>query len=281
MVHLSPKIGRLITASLAALALLWILVLSLPNHTLDRVADSPLASVDLELRKRPQLDLPFLAQDEPIEKQPDNDKARTADAFNRHVKKETMARQSRPAASRSQPVTSALKASPQDTKNLALDLDFLHHQKNSASIDIFDLPDAFGGPRLPDFDVAEGDVTWLNSRGVRYGGFFRRLQNSIAKQWDPVSALHRRDPTGLLYGTQDRQTVLRLRLNARGYLLEQPEVIKGSGLRLLDQEAVRAVVAAAPFANPPQSLLRNGVIDLDRFSFYFEIDRSRFYLRKD
>ena len=281
MVQLSPKIGRLITASLAAFALLWVLVLSLPNQDLERVSDPPLAAVNLELRKQPKLELPFLAQDEPVNKQPDNEKARTADAFNRHVKKETMARQSRPAASRSHPPEPALKASPQDTKKLALDLDFLQPRKNSASIDIFDLPDTFGGPRLPDFNVAEGDVTWLNSRSVRYGGFFRRLQNSIAKQWDPVSVLQRRDPTGLLYGTQDRQTVLRLRLNARGYLLEQPEVIKGSGLRLLDQEAVRAVVAAAPFANPPQSLLRNGVIDLHRFSFYFEIDRSRFYLRKD
>ena len=192
-----------------------------------------------------------------------------------------MARQTRPAGKRSKPTPTTIKASPQETKKLALDLDFLNPNQNSSTIDLFDLPDAFGGPRLPNFEVAEGDVTWLNSRGVRYGGFFRRLQNSIAKQWDPVSALHRRDPTGLLYGTQDRQTVLRLRLNARGYLLEQPEVIKGSGLRLLDQEAVRAVVAAAPFANPPQSLLRNGVIDLHRFSFYFEIDRSRFYLRKD
>ena len=281
MVQLSPKIGRLITASLAALALLWTLVLSLPNPTLNPISEPPMASVNLELKKRPKLELPFLAQDEPVEKAPDNDKARTADAFNRHVKKETMARQSRPAVSRSKPAASSPKASPQNTKKLALDLDFLNPQKNSASIDLFDLPDTFGGPRLPDFDVAEGDVTWLNSRGVRYGGFFRRLQNSIAKQWDPVSALNRRDPTGLLYGTQDRQTVLRLRLNASGYLLEQPEVIKGSGLRLLDQEAVRAVVAAAPFANPPQSLLRNGVIDLHRFSFYFEIDRSRFYLRKD
>ena len=281
MVELSPKLGRLITAGLAAIALLWVLLLSVPNERLERASDPPLASVQLELRKRPQLDLPFLAQDEPSKEQPDNDKARTADAFNRHVKKETMARRSRPATNRSKPVSATPKVSPQDTKKLALDLGFLQPQKKSSSIDLFDLPDTFGGPRLPDFDAAEGDVTWLNSRGVRYGGFFRRLQNSIAKQWDPVSALNRRDPTGLLYGTQDRQTVLRLRLNARGYLLEQPEVIKGSGLRLLDQEAVRAVVAAAPFTNPPQALLRNGVIDLHRFSFYFEIDRSRFYLRKD
>ena len=281
MVELSPKLGRLITAGLAATALLWVLLLSVPNKRLELASDPALASVQLELRKRPQVDLPFLAQDEPSEEQPDNDKARTADAFNRHVKKETMARQSRPATNRSKPASAAPKASPQDTKKLALDLGFLQSQKESSSIDLFDLPDTFGGPRLPDFDAAEGNVTWLNSRGVRYGGFFRRLQNSIAKQWDPVSALYRRDPTGLLYGTQDRQTVLRLRLNARGYLLEQPEVVKGSGLRLLDQEAVRAVVAAAPFANPPQSLLRNGVIDLHRFSFYFEIDRSRFYLRKD
>ena len=281
MVRLSPRLSRLIPASLVAVALLLGLVFSLPKGGFKDASDSPLAAVQLEVKKRPELDLPFLAQDEPADEQPDNETARTADAYNRHVKKETMARQSRPAVSRPKPADLALKAIPQDTKKLALDLDFFQPQARANAVDLFDLPDTFGGPRLPNFDVAEGDTTWLNSRGVRYGGFFRRLQNSIAKQWDPVSVLQRRDPTGLLYGTQDRQTVLRLRLNASGYLLEQPEIIKGSGLRLLDQEAVRAVVAAAPFANPPQSLLRNGVIDLHRFSFYFEIDRSRFYLRKD
>ena len=281
MVRLSPRLSRLIPAALVALTMLFGLVFCLPHGGIQQMADSPSAAVLLQVKKKPEPALPFLAQDEPVEEQPDNETARTADAYNRHVEKETMARQSRPAVRRSRPADLALKATPQVAKRLALDLDFLQPQTGDEAVDLFDLPDTFGGPRLPNFDVAEGDTTWLNSRSVRYGGFFRRLQNSIAKQWDPVSVLQRRDPTGLLYGTQDRQTVLRLRLNANGYLLEKPEIIKGSGLRLLDQEAVRAVVAAAPFANPPQSLLRHGAIDLDRFSFYFEIDRSRFYLRKD
>jgi hypothetical protein len=115
---------------------------------------------------------------------------------------------------------------------------------------------------------------------VLHGGFFRRLHSAIAAQWDPGAVLQRRDPSGLLYGTADRVTVLHLRLNARGYLLEQPKVLQGSGLRLLDQEALRAVVAAAPFSNPPKGLLRKGVVDLGRFSFYLEIDRKRATLQR-
>jgi len=285
MKRLSPNISRLTSALVAAVALLWVLMLNLPTPGSADPVPPSFAEVRLKAKLEepslPEVDLPFLAQDEPETQEPDNPDARTADAYNRRVDKETMARRSQPAKIKSKPSSVTPKASQAKPNQLELALDFLGQKPNGSSIDLFDLPDQVGGPRLPQLDVAAGDRTWLSSRSVRYGGFFRRLHTAISRQWDPASALQRRDPTGLLYGTQDRQTVLRLRLNESGYLLEQPQIISGSGLRLLDQEAIRAVVAAAPFSNPPRALLRNGVIDLHRFSFYFEIDRSRFYLRRD
>jgi outer membrane biosynthesis protein TonB len=49
-------------------------------------------------------------------------------------------------------------------------------------------------------------------------------------------------------------------------------VIRGSGVDFLDDEAIRAFTAAAPFPNPP-SVLRgdDGNITFN-FGFYFEID---------
>jgi len=290
MKRLSPSASRLLAAACLAIFLLLCVLATLPALNLPSQLPEKLAEVELQIRQPAQDELPFLAQDEPEKASPDNPDARTADAYNRRVERETMARRTRPARDRLKPEAKPAPApspapptevTPDASSELALDLDFMRQPPKPSSVDLFDLPELTGGPRLPDLQVEEGERTWLNSRGVRYGGFFRRLQNSIARQWDPVSALRRRDPTGLLYGTQDRQTVLRLRLNANGYLLERPKIIRGSGLKLLDQEAIRAVVAAAPFANPPKSLLRNGVIDLHRFSFYFEIDRSRYYLRRD
>lgn len=280
MIRLSPSPKRLMLSSLAALLLLFGLVALIPRAKMPAAPSS--AEVRLAYKKPvaeelPDPELPFLAQDEPQDEQQDNPQAKTADEFNRHVKRETLARKSRPAQQLKK------QAKPkQQTENheLQLDLGFLQASKASREFDLFNLPQLQGGPTLANSDIERGERTWLNSRAVLHGGFFRRLHQAIAVQWRPGDVLRRRDPSGLLYGTSDRVTVLRLRLNERGYLLEEPKLLRGSGLRMLDQEALRAVVAAAPFSNPPKALLRNGVIDLGRFSFYLEIDRNRATLQR-
>jgi len=232
---------------------------------------------ELEL---PTPDLPFMAQDEPQKTEPDNEEARTSDAFNRRVDKEMMARHSRPARGRTASKSAAQLQLKPGVAELQLDLSFLDRSAAS-SLDLFDAPgETFGGPRLPGIAVAEGDRTWLSSRRVRHGGFFRRLHRAIAQHWDPAAVLHRRDPSGMLYGSTDRITVLHIKLTRSGHLAGDPALIRGSGLKMLDAEALRAVVAAAPFTNPPTALLHNGIVDLGSFSFYLEVDRSSFHFRR-
>jgi hypothetical protein len=279
MNRLSPSPKRLLLAAWVALAFLGAVILIVPTAT----PNAPPLLAQVRMRLKPDKpvvpkapDLPFLAQDEPQQDQKDNPEATTADAYNRHVERQTLARRSRPARALEKRPAPTLP----DPSQLQLDLGFLQKSKAQRDLDLFDLPQLEGGPTLANSDIERGERTWLSSRAVLHGGFFRRLHQAIAVQWRPGAVLRRRDPSGLLYGTSDRVTVLHLRLNERGDLLEEPKLLKGSGLRMLDQEALRAVVAAAPFRNPPRALLRKGVVDLGRFSFYLEIDRNRATLQR-
>jgi len=139
------------------------------------------------------------------------------------------------------------------------------------------LPDAvrraFGSPgSFDDIDgVEEGDENLLNSRRWRFASFFNRVRDAVAQHWHPEVIHAARDPDGRVYGTKTRITRLRIRLNPDGSLhrirLEQP-----SGVDYLDEEAIRAVRTAQPFANPPPQLVdpRTGYIDFG-FGFIFEI----------
>ena len=177
MKHLSPKPSGLVTGVLAAALMLLVLVLVVPDLVSTGPAQTLLTRVQLAttnplnevLPTEPEL--PFLAQDAPEADEPDNEKARTADDFNRHVTQETMAARSRPARQRAQTKAKAVVDQEQG-KELKLDLGFLEASQRGHAVDLFNFGDLIGGPRLPQFDIAEGDRTWLSSRRVRHGGFF-------------------------------------------------------------------------------------------------------------
>ena len=135
------------------------------------------------------------------------------------------------------------------------------------------LSKAAGGGGVNDYlkDVEEGDETVLTSKRWRFSSFFNRMKNQVAQQWHPDVAYRLRDPSGKIYGTKNRLTVLRVSLDPKGGLkdifLEKP-----SGVDFLDDEAESAFRAAEPFPNPPAQLVNGdtGVISF-RFGFLFEI----------
>jgi TonB family protein len=84
----------------------------------------------------------------------------------------------------------------------------------------------------------------------------------------------RQDPTGQVYGFKTRVTEVRVALNGRGELAKI--VVTGpSGVTELDDEAVHAFQAAAPFVNPPKELANAEGLITFAFSFYFEIGAPR------
>lgn len=120
-------------------------------------------------------------------------------------------------------------------------------------------------------NVDEGDKTLLNRKKSRYWSFMQRVEQQVEQEWAPHEEYRRRDPHGKVYGVKDRYTNLHITLNGDG-TLRKLFVSKPSGLDFYDDEAVRAVRAAAPFPNPPEGLKdANGLIHFS-FGFYFAIN---------
>ena len=123
-------------------------------------------------------------------------------------------------------------------------------------------------------DVADGDETSLNTRQWVHATFFNRMKRRVHQSWDPVSIWRRHDPTGKVYGLRTRVTRVRVSLKPSGELAKVI-VVQPSGVELLDDEAMRAFRAAAPFPHPPGALVGDdGLITFD-FGFHLEVDGGR------
>jgi len=119
-------------------------------------------------------------------------------------------------------------------------------------------------------DVENGDETALSSKRWIYASFFNRLKRQVAQNWDPATVWRRSDPSGTVYGFKTRVTEVRVALSKKGELTKIV-VTSPSGVTELDEEAVRAFHAAAPFPNPPDGLANKDNQIVFAFSFYFEI----------
>jgi TonB family protein len=137
--------------------------------------------------------------------------------------------------------------------------------------------ETFGGPRsIDDIDDAEeGAGSVLNTDRWKYASFFNRVRNAIDDTWEPQEVHKAHDPDGRAFGTRTRHTQLIIRLNPDGSI-RKIRLDKPSGAPHLDEEAIRATRAAAPFVNPPDGLVdpATGYIEF-RFGFIFEFDGSR------
>ena len=107
-----------------------------------------------------------------------------------------------------------------------------------------------------------------------YASFFNRIKRKVAQSWDPYAVLRRVDPEGTVYGTATRHTEVRVILSSSGEIVDIV-VTAPSGVNELDDEAVRAFRAAAPFRDPPEGLALNDGRITFSFSFSFEADAKR------
>jgi TonB family protein len=126
----------------------------------------------------------------------------------------------------------------------------------------------------PTKQLQEGDRNLLNRRETRYWAFFDRVKRQIEREWSPQTEYRRRDPYGNVYGVKDRWTTAEVVLNTNGSI-RKLQIIKSSGLDFYDDEAIRALNAAAPFANPPEGMMDEQGLVRFTFGFYFEINSGR------
>ncbi|MEX1367928.1 MAG: TonB family protein, partial [Nannocystaceae bacterium] len=124
----------------------------------------------------------------------------------------------------------------------------------------------FGGSGSRDRleDVDEGAESLLNTDRFRFASFFNRMRDQIAQYWDPNEVMARTDPDGRTYGRGTRRTLLHIRLTPEG-VVKKVDIVKDSGVRELDKEAIESVHLAAPFVNPPPQMIdaRTGFIEID------------------
>jgi TonB family protein len=119
-------------------------------------------------------------------------------------------------------------------------------------------------------DAEEGEGTYLNTREWKYASFFNRVKQSVGTQWDPNSALMRRDPTGQTYSGRDRYTLVNVTLDENGRVANIT-IEKSCGLDFLDLAAVESFKKAQPFPNPPPGLLEDDSKVRFKFGFFMEM----------
>ncbi len=123
-------------------------------------------------------------------------------------------------------------------------------------------------------DVEAGLETVLNTREFKYYSYYNRIRRQLSQHWEgrvreKLSKLFK-DGRAPAATSQDRITKLMIVLNEKGTLV-RVQLLGDSGIRDLDDAAIEAFRAAAPFPNPP-----NGIVEEDgtvkiRWDFVLEV----------
>ncbi|MGZ3772918.1 MAG: TonB family protein [Pseudobdellovibrionaceae bacterium] len=122
-------------------------------------------------------------------------------------------------------------------------------------------------------DVNSGLETLLNTREFKYYSYYNRIRKQLAQHWEgrvreKLTKLFKegRAPAAT---NRDRITKVIVVLNNRGTLV-RVQVLSDSGIRDLDDAAVEAFRAAAPFPNPPKGIVEgDGTVKI-RWDFVLE-----------
>jgi len=121
--------------------------------------------------------------------------------------------------------------------------------------------------RLKKMLSREADIP-INTREAKYAPYAHQLVRALEEQWRPGQADYRQFPD------DERRALLRLTIEKDGSL-GGVEILRPSPIRPLNDSAIAAIHAAAPFRPIPS------VWGLDRVSFYlsFEVLEDRFVFR--
>lgn len=121
-------------------------------------------------------------------------------------------------------------------------------------------------------DVDKGIQTMLSTREFLYYSYYNRIKSKIRQYWEPgirqkVQMIYRKGRS--IASAKDRVTQVLITLDSRGDLL-RIEVITQSGIRAIDDAAIEAFKAAAPFPNPPSGMVESDGRIRIRWDFILE-----------
>lgn len=124
-------------------------------------------------------------------------------------------------------------------------------------------------------DIPDAQRTLLNRKRTKYWTFFDRVKRQISREWkrNVIKVYKKNDPYGNVYGVKARYSVVQVTLKPDGSTYKL-HIHKSSGLDFYDDEAIRAINAAAPFPNPPEGLKdEDGQIHF-KFGFVLTLDNN-------
>lgn len=113
-------------------------------------------------------------------------------------------------------------------------------------------------------DVDDGIQTLLNTREFVYYSYYSRIKNQLQQHWGLKikEKMRKLFQSGRQIASKDRITQIVITLNRQG-VLQKVTIIGESGVRDLDEAAVEAFKAAAPFPNPPRGIIeRDGTVKI-------------------
>lgn len=121
-------------------------------------------------------------------------------------------------------------------------------------------------------DIEKGAQTVLSTKEFVYYSYFKRIKGQIQQQWEPSIKGKMRKIMSQgrnIASIEDRVTKLLIILNEKGTLVGV-KVLGESGITDLDDAAIEAFKAAAPFPNPPTGIVeQDGTIKI-RWDFVLE-----------
>ncbi len=121
-------------------------------------------------------------------------------------------------------------------------------------------------------EVDKGPQTVLSTREFVYYSYFKRIKGQIQQYWEPSikGKMKKIMSSGRkIASAEDRTTKLLIILNDKGTLVGV-KVLGESGIVDLDDAAIEAFKAAAPFPNPPTGIVESdGTIKI-RWDFVLE-----------
>lgn len=135
------------------------------------------------------------------------------------------------------------------------------------------------GPSATDdnLDKPIGMETVLSTREFVYFSYYNRIKDKLRQYWEPkikekVTRIFRQGRT--IASDSDRITKVIIILDGKG-ILQNVQVVGESGVSDLDDAAVEAFRAAAPFPNPPKGIVEaDGFIRI-RWDFILEADNTQ------
>jgi TonB family protein len=109
-------------------------------------------------------------------------------------------------------------------------------------------------------DVPLGDFTKLNTQQFEFYGFYDRIRQRLEMFWgtniqEQAEKLMKKGRS--IASDQNHITALLIELNEKGEIVDV-SVDSPSGVRELDNAAIRTFNQAGPFPNPPKGMIKNG-----------------------